>query len=75
MVDDIKFKSNGFLAGTELMVLGMLKGYKVTEFPAVLHRRVFGTSKAKLARTIMAHLRFQWWVFLYRLHLVSIQSS
>ena len=71
MVDEIQFQSNGFLAGTELMVLGMLKGYKVTEFPAVLHRRVFGTSKAKLASTVLAHLRFQGWVLLYRLHLVS----
>jgi dolichol-phosphate mannosyltransferase len=69
VIDQIKFESNGFLAGTELMVKGMLKGFVVAEFPAVLHRRVFGASKAKLARTVFAHLQFQWWVFLYKLRL------
>jgi dolichol-phosphate mannosyltransferase len=70
VIDTIKFESDGFLAGTELMVKGMLSGYKVAEFPAVLHRRAFGTSKAKLARTVLAHLRFQFWIFRNRLGLV-----
>lgn len=72
VIDTISFKSNGFLAGTELMVKGMLKGYKVVEFPAVLYSRVFGTSKAKLARTIWAHLSFQWQVLLHRMRLVQL---
>jgi len=72
VIDTISFKSNGFLAGTELMVKGMLKGYKVVEFPAVLYSRVFGTSKAKLARTIKAHLSFQWQVLLHRMRLVQL---
>ncbi len=72
VIDTITFQSNGFLAGTELMVKGMLKGYGVAEFPAVLHSRVFGTSKAKLARTVLAHLRFQWQVFLHRLRIAPI---
>jgi dolichol-phosphate mannosyltransferase len=72
VINTISFKSNGFLAGTELMVKGMLKGYKVVEFPAVLYSRVFGTSKAKLARTIWAHLSFQWQVLLHRMRLVQL---
>jgi len=72
VIDTITFKSDGFLAGTELMVKGMLKGYKVSEYPAVLYSRVFGTSKAKLIRTIRAHLGFQWQVFLHRLRLVPL---
>src|SRR5258708_36781496 len=60
IVDTIPFQSDGFLAGTELMVKAMLAGWRVAEYPAVLHARVAGVSKAKLARTIRAHLAFQW---------------
>jgi dolichol-phosphate mannosyltransferase len=67
VIKDIQFESNGFLAGTELLVKAMLKGYRVVEFPAVLHRRMYGVSKAKIAQTISAHLRFQGWVLLYRI--------
>ena len=69
VVECVPFESNGFLAGTELLVNGMLMGYQVAEYPAVLYSRVHGTSKAKLARTIMAHLRFQTQVLLRRLNL------
>ncbi len=72
VIDTVSFQSDGFLAGTELMVKGMLKGYQVDEYPAVLYSRVFGTSKAKLMRTIKAHLGFQWQVFLHRLHLAPL---
>lgn len=71
VIDTISFKSNGYLSGTELMVNGMLMGYKVAEYPAVLHSRILGASKAKLARTVMAHLGFQGKVLLHRLHLKS----
>lgn len=67
VVQNVPFSSDGYLAGTELMVNGMLVGYKVTEFPAVLHSRVFGASKAKLARTVFAHLGFQARVLLHQL--------
>jgi dolichol-phosphate mannosyltransferase len=69
VIDKISFESDGFLAGTELMVKAMLKGYRVKEFPAALYRRMFGVSKAKLMRTIKAHLRFQGEVLLVRLKL------
>jgi dolichol-phosphate mannosyltransferase len=72
MVEHVSFESNGFLAGTELLVKGMLMGYRVAEYPAVLHSRVFGTSKAKLVRTILAHLSFQARVLLHRLHLMPL---
>jgi dolichol-phosphate mannosyltransferase len=54
------------------MVGAMLMGYKVAEYPAVLHARIFGVSKAKLMRTIMDHLKFQGRVLLHRLHLGSV---
>jgi dolichol-phosphate mannosyltransferase len=69
-IKNIRFESNGFLAGTELLVKALLKGYKVAEFPATLHKRMYGVSKAKIAQTILSHLRFQVWVLLQRLRMI-----
>lgn len=68
----VPFLSDGFLAGTELLVNAMFMGYKVTEHPAVLHSRQAGASKAKIARIIRAHLGFQWDVLLRRLRLAPL---
>jgi dolichol-phosphate mannosyltransferase len=70
VIENIHFESNGFLAGTEILVNAILKGYRAAEFPAVLHRRMYGVSKAKIAQTILSHLRFQGWILLYRLQLM-----
>jgi dolichol-phosphate mannosyltransferase len=59
VLETARFSSDGFLAGTEILVNAMLAGYTVAEYPTTLHSRVIGTSKAKLLRTIKAHLRFQ----------------
>jgi dolichol-phosphate mannosyltransferase len=59
VIENVTFESDGFLAGTELMVKAMLMGYQVKEYPAVLYRREYGESKAKLVQTVLAHLRFQ----------------
>jgi len=72
VVDNITFGANDFLGGTELLVKAMLKGYQVDEFPAALHQRMFGVSKAKLVRTIKSHLNFQFRLILHRLHLRSM---
>jgi len=69
VVENVPFGSDGFLAGTELLVNGMLMGYRAVEYPALLHSRAWGTSKAKIARTIMAHLEFQGRILLHRLRL------
>jgi dolichol-phosphate mannosyltransferase len=70
VIESVSFESNGYLAGTELMVSAMLRGYKVAEYPAILYSRVLGASKAKLVRTVFAHLGFQGRVLLHRLKLV-----
>ncbi len=72
VVQKITFRADDYLGGTELMVKAMLKGYRVSEFPAALHRRMFGVSKAKLIRTILSHLIFQWYLLLHRLHIRSM---
>lgn len=63
----VSFRSNGFLAGTELLVKALLDGYTAIEFPAELRRRMYGVSKAKMMATTLAHLRFQVWVLYYRI--------
>jgi dolichol-phosphate mannosyltransferase len=72
VIERIAFDSNGYLSGTELMVKAMLAGYTVAEYPAVLYSRVAGASKAKIARTIRSHLKFQWQVLLTRLRLKTL---
>ena len=64
--------SNGFLAGTEILVNAMFMGYKVAEHPSTLHARQAGASKAKILRIIRAHLGFQWGVVLRRLKLAPL---
>jgi dolichol-phosphate mannosyltransferase len=72
VLETISFEADGFLAGTELMVKALLAGYRMAEYPAVLHSRVAGASKAKIWRTIKAHLQFQWRVLLHRAGLKSL---
>lgn len=72
VIDQIPFAADDFLGGTELMVKAMLKGYQVDEFPAALHRRMFGVSKAKLLKTIGSHLTFLARLVLHRLHIRSM---
>jgi len=59
VIKNIDFQADDFLAGTEILVKAMLQGYRVEEFPAALHRREFGVSKARIAQTILSHLKFQ----------------
>ena len=51
--------SDGYLVMAELLVNAVRAGYRVVEFPTVLHVRRFGQSKARIARIIGDHLRFQ----------------
>jgi len=69
VIKSVPFEADGFLGGTELMVKAMLQGYHVAEYPAVLYSRVNGASKAKIVRTIKAHVRFQTKILLARLGL------
>jgi dolichol-phosphate mannosyltransferase len=75
MIEQVPFQSDGFLAGTELLVNAILKGYQAVEYPTVLYARVHGWSKAKIARTIVAHLRFQFQLLLRRMKLISYGHS
>jgi dolichol-phosphate mannosyltransferase len=70
VIDTVPFSSDGFLAGAELLVNAVLAGYRAAEYPTVLHSRAHGVSKARLARTILAHVKFQARVLAGRLHVI-----
>lgn len=59
VIEQVQFESDGFLAGTELLVNAIRSGFRVSEFPTVLHVRTFGQSSIKIARVTKAHLKFQ----------------
>lgn len=59
VIETVPFHATGFLAGTELLVNAIRMGYRVAEYPTVLHSRAFGVSKAKIVQTVQAHLGFQ----------------
>jgi dolichol-phosphate mannosyltransferase len=74
LIDGVPFQSSGFLAGTEILVKALLLGFRATEYPAVLNSRAAGVSKAKLARTTLAHLGFQLRIVLHRFGLRPLVS-
>ena len=75
IVEHVRFESDGFLAGTEILVNSVLMGYRVAEYPTVLHARAHGVSKARIARTIRAHLGYQGRVLLHRLGLRRLAAA
>src|SRR5690606_12620865 len=59
VIEEVPFASDDFLACAELLVNARLRGFRVAELPAILRSRAVGTSKARLARILRSHLRFQ----------------
>lgn len=59
VIETVTTRSDGYLVMAEMLVNAMRAGYRVTEFPTVLHVRRYGQSKAKIARIIREHLKFQ----------------
>ncbi|MFN8545815.1 MAG: glycosyltransferase family 2 protein [Candidatus Binatia bacterium] len=51
----VHFRANGFAAVAEIMLRGMLAGYRVAELPMQLEKRKFGASKLKVGDAIAAH--------------------
>jgi dolichol-phosphate mannosyltransferase len=67
VIDHIVFESDGFLAGTELLVKALQAGYTAAEFPTTLKVRTFGQSSIKIARVTQSHLKFQGRILLDKL--------
>lgn len=45
VIKNIEFRSNDFLSPAEILLVAINKGYKIGEYPTVLHVRKFGKSK------------------------------
>ncbi len=58
VIEQVPVRSDGFLAVAQLLAEASLVGFRVAEFPTVLHVRQYGQSKAKVARIMRAHLRY-----------------
>ncbi len=67
VIENIQFKSNTFLAVTEIMIKSLLKGYKVKELPTTLSVRQFGTSKIKTVKVMRDHLKLIGKIIRYKL--------
>jgi polysaccharide deacetylase family protein (PEP-CTERM system associated) len=52
----IQLTRGGFLGVAELMAMLVVKGGRITEYPATLEVRMLGRSKMKIIRTILGHL-------------------
>lgn len=59
VIATVTTQSDGYLVMAEMLVNAMRAGFRVAEFPTVLHVRRYGQSKAKIARIIREHLKFQ----------------
>jgi dolichol-phosphate mannosyltransferase len=59
VVAHVPSTADGFLMPAEFLANAILMGYNVVEYPTVLHVRRHGQSKARVARIVLAHLRFQ----------------
>jgi dolichol-phosphate mannosyltransferase len=56
VVDAPRFRASGFAAVAELLLRGMLGGWRVREVPMQLDARRFGESKLKIGNAIVAQL-------------------
>lgn len=59
VIDATSFETDGFLCNTELLINAIKHGFKVKEFPTVLHTRQYGQSSIRIAQVTMAHLKYQ----------------
>lgn len=67
VLERVPTESAGYLVMAELLVNAIFLGYRVAEYPTVLHVRRYGESKARVQRIMKEHLRFQRNVLLRRL--------
>ncbi len=59
VIEEVQFQSDGFLAGTELLIGAIEAGFSVSEYPTILRVRTFGQSSIKIARVTKAHMKYQ----------------
>lgn len=58
VIEQVPVRSDGYLAVAQLLAEASLLGFRIAEYPTVLHVRRYGQSKAKVARIMRAHLGY-----------------
>jgi dolichol-phosphate mannosyltransferase len=58
--------AENFEINAEILAKMIFRGMTVREVPAALHKRRFGQSKARMAKSIRNHLKILWRIFLVR---------
>lgn len=56
VVQDIRFRADGFAAVAEIMLRAILAGRRIAEVPIPLERRRYGESKLRISDAVMAHM-------------------
>lgn len=54
---DVTLKYEGFVGITEILIHVDLQGGRIAEYPAIMEVRLLGSSKMKIIRTILGHLK------------------
>lgn len=68
-------RSDDFLGVAELLIIPLLQGARVREYPTVLHVRRFGQSKMRIVRVIRSHLSFIARLLLHRIGVRRLQLT
>ncbi|MGI8769802.1 MAG: glycosyltransferase, partial [Acidobacteriaceae bacterium] len=55
IVRSLEFPSDGFVSAVEILLSAAAQGYRVSEVPATLTKRIAGCSKMRLLRTVRTH--------------------
>lgn len=56
VIEQVRFRSNGFAAVAEIMVRALLSGYRIAEVPMPVEYRKYGESKMKVREAVLAHV-------------------
>jgi dolichol-phosphate mannosyltransferase len=57
VVRDVRFQSDHFISAVEILLSAAASGYRISETPLTLHRRLAGASKMRVLRTICGHVK------------------
>ena len=57
VVRDVRFQSDDFISAVEILLSAVAQGYRVSEVPLTLHRRLAGVSKMRVLSTICGHVK------------------
>ncbi len=67
VIENITSDKDNFLFVPEVLLKAYIKGYTIKEYPATLNVRKYGTSKMKLASTVISHAKLMSRIVRYKI--------